>query len=89
MVSPLVAIVVADDSHSRTIGSTLAELREIIDARIYLLPSSRLNDRTVEIAKDWGAEVIAHGLVSELADLSKISMESNLDPKYVVFTKAD
>lgn len=89
MGSPVIAIVVADESHSRTIGSTLAELRETLDARIYVVPSGRLSDRAVEVAKDLGAMVVTHASISELGDLSKIPMEGNLDPEYVIFTTGD
>lgn len=86
---PVIAIVSANDDHKRTLGPTLAELRETLDAKIYVLSSGELDSRAVEVSKDLGAEVIQYDPTSGMSRLSKISMESNFNPKYVVFTTAD
>jgi GT2 family glycosyltransferase len=85
---PVVAIVTADNNKV-TLGSTLVDLRETLNAKILIVPTGEFDAKAVEISKDLGAGIIDRDLLSERSKLSEIFTESDFDPKYVVFTTSD
>ena len=85
---PVVAIVTADNNKV-TLGSTLVDLRETLNAKILVVPTGEFDAKAVEISKDLGAGIIDRDLLSERSKLSEIFTESDFDPKYVVFTTSD
>jgi GT2 family glycosyltransferase len=86
---PVVAIVTADDNNKITLGSTLADLRETLNAKIFVVPTGEFDAKAVEVSKDLGAGIIDHGPLPERNKLSEIFTENGFDPKYVVFTTSD
>ena len=86
---PVIAIVTADNNNQMTLGSTLVELRETLNAKIFVIPTGEFDTKAIEVSKDLGAGIIDRGLLSGPNKLSEIFTESDFDPKYVVFTRAD
>jgi len=86
---PVVAIVTADDSNKIKLGSTLADLRETLNARIFVIPTGEFDAKAVEVSKDLGAGIIDRDMLTERSRLSEIFTENDFDPKYVVFTRSD
>jgi glycosyltransferase involved in cell wall biosynthesis len=59
MIVPLsVLVIVATLNEEEGIGPTLAELREVSEDPMFLVVDGNSTDRTVEIAKEMGTEVL-------------------------------
>ena len=86
---PSIAVIVAALNEEEGIGSTLAELREILGDPFYLVVDGNSADRTVEIAKELGADVLAQKGRGKGNAISEAIGSINFDPEYVVFTDAD
>jgi glycosyltransferase involved in cell wall biosynthesis len=86
---PSVLVIIAALNEEEGIGPSLAELREVLEDPRYLVVDGNSTDRTVEIAKEMGAEVLfQEGLGKGDAIAQAIEyVDSNV--KYVVFIDAD
>lgn len=86
---PSIVVVIAALNEEKGIGPTLAELKEILEDPSYLVVDGNSTDRTVEIAKELGAEVLiqrGHGKGNAISEgLASI----NSEPRYIVLTDAD
>ena len=88
---PSIVVVIAALNEENGIGPTLAELEEILEDPVYLVVDGQSADRTVEIAKEMGAEVLVQkgrGKGDAISEAMK-SVSSRYHPEYVVFTDAD
>lgn len=88
---PSIVVVIAAINEEDGIGPTLTELEEILEDSVYLVVDGRSADRTVEIAKEMGAEVLVQkgrGKGNAISEAMK-SVGSRHHPEYVVFTDAD
>lgn len=81
--------IIAAYNEEEGIGPTLAELREILDDPLYLVVDGNSTDRTVEIAKELGANVLAQKGSGKGNAISEAINSITFDPEYVVFTDAD
>jgi len=86
---PSVLVMIAALNEEEGIGSTLAELREVLaDARL-LVVDGNSKDRTVEIAKERGAEVLFQEGSGKGAAIANAIKHVDSDVKYVVLIDAD
>ena len=87
--SPSTQIIIAALNEEEGIGLTIAELLDSICNSRLLVVDGKSTDRTVEIAKSFGAEIVIQNK-SGKGDALKKGLE-HLDPnaKYVVVTDAD
>jgi len=86
---PSVLVIIAALNEEEGIGPTLAELREVLDDPFYLVVDGNSADRTVEIAKELGAEVFTQEGRGKGNAISQAIENINHDPEYVVFIDAD
>jgi len=84
----LLAIVAALDEQEG-IGPTIAELRDCLENLRIVVVDGRSQDRTVEIAKDMGAEVLSQTGKGKGDALAQAIREIRTDPDYVITTDAD
>lgn len=89
MVARDVAVIIAALNEEQGIGSTIAELREILQDPFCLVVDGRSVDRTIEIAKELGAEVLIQKGLGKGNAVSEALTNIVHNPKYVVFTDAD
>jgi len=88
--SPLsVLVIVATLNEEEGIGPTLAELREVLEDPIFLVVDGNSTDRTVEVAKEMGAEVLFQERTGKGDAVAHAIKHVDLDVKYVVFIDAD
>ena len=88
--SPLsVLVIVATLNEEEGIGPTLAELREVLEDPIFLVVDGNSTDRTVEVAKEMGAEVLFQERTGKGDAVAHAIKYVDLDVKYVVFIDAD
>ena len=86
---PSVQVIIAALNEQEGIGPTLAELGMVLEDPGYLVVDGNSTDRTVEIAKEMGAEVLfqeGSGKGDAIAQAIRC-VDSNV--KYVVFVDAD
>jgi len=84
-----IAVVIAALNEEEGIGPTLAELREVLKDSLCLVVDGNSTDRTVEIAKESGVEVLPQMSRGKGNAISEALAYINWDPKYVVLTDAD
>lgn len=84
-----IVVVIAALDEEEGIGSTLAELKEVLGNALCLVVDGHSGDRTVEIAKELGAEVLLQRGRGKGNAVSEALASVERDPKYVVFTDAD
>jgi len=84
-----IAVVVAALNEEQGIGPTLAELREVLPEMVYVVVDGGSNDRTVEIAKEQGADVLTQRGRGKGNAIAEALTYINCNPKYVVFTDGD
>jgi glycosyltransferase involved in cell wall biosynthesis len=86
--SSSVQVLIAAYNEEQGIGRTVEEIQQYIDAPI-LVVDGKSTDRTVEIAKDLGAEIVMQTGIGK-GDALSLGIR-NLDPtaKYIVITDAD
>ena len=82
-------MIIAALNEEEGIGHTLAELGEILDDPFYLVVDGNSSDRTVEIAKEMGAEVFLQEGCGKGNAISQAIEHVHNDPEYVVFVDAD
>lgn len=84
-----IAVIIAALNEEQGIGSTIAELREVLQDPFLLVVDGSSVDRTIEIAKELGAEVLTQKGLGKGNAVSEALTSIGHDPKYVVFTDAD
>ena len=82
-------IFIAALNEEEGVGATISELSENINASRILLIDGHSNDRTVEVAKDHGAEIIFQDGKGKGDALAKAVQSMGADVEYVVITDAD
>lgn len=88
--SPLsVLVMIAALNEKEGIGPTLAELRVVLEDPRYLVVDGNSVDRTVEIAKEMGAEVLFQEDSGKGDAIAQAIRCVDSDVKYVVLTDAD
>lgn len=87
--SPNVAIVIAALNEEKGIGPTIGELREVLaDSPLFVIDGNS-TDRTVEIAKEFGAQIFMQKGFGKGNAVSEALTCIDCNPKYVVLTDAD
>ena len=86
---PLMQIIIAALNEEEGIGPTIAELMENLGCPRVLVVDGRSTDRTVEVAKNMGAEVVYQDGLGKGDALAKAVQRMNLSVDYVVITDAD
>ena len=86
-VSVLVTIAALNEAEG--IGLTLAELRDVLEDPMFLVVDGNSTDRTVEVAKEMGADVLFQEGTGKGDAIAHAIRHVDLDVKYVVFTDAD
>jgi len=86
---PSTAVIIAALDEEAGIGPTLDEFKEILDDSYYLVVDGNSADKTVEIAKELGADVLAQRGRGKGNAISEAIERLRFDPEYVVFTDAD
>jgi dolichol-phosphate mannosyltransferase len=81
--------IVAALNEQEGIGPTIAELRECLENLRIVVVDGRSQDRTVEVAKDMGAEVLSQTGKGKGDALAQAIREIRTDPDYVITTDAD
>lgn len=82
-------IVIAALNEAPGIGLTLAEMKETLDNIPVLVVDGKSSDRTVEIAKSFGAEVVCQDDVGKGDALAKAFEYIDLNVDYIILTDAD
>ncbi|MDH5771131.1 MAG: glycosyltransferase family 2 protein [Candidatus Bathyarchaeota archaeon] len=88
--SPLsVLVIVATLNEEEGIGPTLAELRDVLEDPMFLVVDGNSTDRTVEVAKEMGAEVLFQKGTGKGDAIAHAIKHVDSSVKYVVFIDAD
>jgi dolichol-phosphate mannosyltransferase len=82
-------VLVAALNEEEGIGQTLIELKKTLDKPALLVVDGNSTDRTVEIARVMGAEVLVQRGTGKGAAIGQAIMHVNGGVKYVVFIDAD
>lgn len=85
----VVTVILPTLNEEEGIGPTLRELQEVLDDPYYLLVDGNSVDRTVEIAKEMGAEVVIQEGRGKGSAIAQALKHVNSDTRYVVFIDAD
>jgi dolichol-phosphate mannosyltransferase len=86
---PSAQVILAALNEEEGIGLTISELRAYLGKPRILVVDGRSTDRTVEIAKNMGAEIVVQDGKGKGDALAKAVEMSDLDADYVVITDAD
>lgn len=86
---PSVLAVIAALNEEEGIGPTLAELREVLVDSRFLVVDGNSTDRTVEVARKMGAEVLFQESSGKGDAVSQAIRHVDSDVEYVVFIDAD
>jgi glycosyltransferase involved in cell wall biosynthesis len=84
-----VQVIIAALNEEEGIGLTIAELKEHLNSPKVLVVDGNSCDRTVEIAKNMGADLIFQDGVGKGDALSKAVQHVDLEVDYVIFVDAD
>jgi glycosyltransferase involved in cell wall biosynthesis len=84
-----IAVVIAALNEEKGIGPTLDELRRVLGDCYFLVIDGNSIDRTVQISKDYGADVIFQQGIGKGSAIAQAIDYIEYDPKYVIFTDAD
>ena len=87
--APSTQVIIAALNEERGIGPTIAELKANLANPRVLVVDGRSTDRTVEIAKSMGADVILQDGFGKGDAIAKAIKHSDLAVDYVVITDAD
>ena len=82
-------IFIAALNEEEGVGATISELSENIHAKRILVIDGHSHDRTVEVAKDHGAEIFFQDGKGKGDALAKAVQCMGADVEYVVITDAD
>ena len=84
-----VLVMIAALNEEEGIGPTLVELREILADPRFLVVDGNSTDRTVEIAKEMGAEILFQEGSGKGQAIAQAIQCNGLDVEYVIFIDAD
>lgn len=84
-----VLVIVAALNEEEGVGPTIAELRKFVARPRILVVDGKSCDRTVDIAKDMGVEVICQEGEGKGDAIGSAIRHINVDAHYVIFTDAD
>ncbi|MGD0451897.1 MAG: glycosyltransferase family 2 protein [Candidatus Bathyarchaeia archaeon] len=87
--APSTQVIIAALNEEKGIGPTIVELKANLDGPRVLVVDGRSTDRTVEIAKSMGAEVVFQDGLGKGDAIAKAIKHSDLTVDYVVITDAD
>jgi dolichol-phosphate hexosyltransferase len=82
-------IFIAALNEEKGVGATISELSQNINAKRILVIDGHSIDRTVQVAKDHGAEILFQDNKGKGNALAKAIQYMNADVEYVVITDAD
>jgi len=82
-------VLIAALNEEEGIGATISELSDAIQAQRILVVDGHSHDRTVEVAKDYGAEIVFQDGKGKGDAIAKAVKCIDSDVKYVVITDAD
>ena len=86
---PSIAVIIAAYNEEEGIGATLTEIMHVLQDQFYLVVDGNSIDRTVEIAKELGIEVLAQKGQGKGCAISQAIRQIDFNPDYVVFIDAD
>jgi len=86
---PSVLVIIAALNEEEGIGRSIAELRDALDDLRFLVVDGNSTDRTVEIAKKMGAEVLFQDGSGKGDAIEQAIKHVHSDVEYVVFIDAD
>lgn len=86
---PPVSVLIAAKNEEKGIGFTLAELRKVLRNACFYVIDGRSVDRTVEIAKDFGAKILVQSGDGKGDAITQAISHVNEDAAYVVLIDAD
>jgi glycosyltransferase involved in cell wall biosynthesis len=84
-----VLVIVAALNEEQGVGPTIAELKQFVARPRILVVDGKSCDRTVDIAKDMGAEILCQEGEGKGDAIGSAIRHINADADYVVFTDAD
>jgi dolichol-phosphate mannosyltransferase len=84
-----ISVVIATLNEEEGIGPTLEELQKVLNDPYVIVVDGKSVDRTAEIAKKMGADVLLQEGKGKGEALSQAIKRLNSDVRYVVFTDAD
>jgi glycosyltransferase involved in cell wall biosynthesis len=84
-----VDVIIAALNEEEGIGVTLAEMQRNINPKNVLVIDGHSSDRTVEVAKDMGAQVFIQDRIGKGDAIAKAVRHIDSDADYVVVTDAD
>ncbi len=87
--APSTQVIIAALNEEEGIGFTIVELKAILDRPRVLVVDGRSTDRTVEVAKNMGADVVLQDGLGKGNALAKAIKCVDLTVDYVVLTDAD
>ena len=86
---PSVLVIIAALNEEKGIGLSLAELQMVLDDPRYLVVDGNSVDRTVEFAKEMGAEILFQEGTGKGEAIAHAIKSVDSDVNYVIFTDAD
>ena len=86
---PSTQVIIPALNEEEGIGLTIAELKDTLACSRVLVVDGRSTDRTVEVAKSMGAEVISQDGLGKGDAMAKAFAAADLKVDYVVLTDAD
>ena len=89
MGSPSLQVIIAALNEEEGIGLTIAELRDTLASPRVLVVDGKSTDRTVEVAKEMGANIVFQENLGKGDALAKAFAYADLTVDYVVITDAD
>jgi dolichol-phosphate hexosyltransferase len=86
---PSTQIIIAALNEEKGIGLTVAELMDTLEGSLVLVVDGRSTDRTVEVAKNLGAEILVQDGLGKGDAVAKAIAHIDPSVDYVVLTDAD
>lgn len=86
---PSVLVIIAALNEEKGIARSLAELKVVLDGPRYLVVDGNSIDRTVEFAKEMGAEILFQKGSGKGGAIAQAIKSVSSDVNYVLFTDAD
>ena len=88
-VAPSIQVIIAAWNEENGVGPTIAELKQYLHSSKVLVVDGGSVDRTVEVAKNMGAEIVFQDGTGKGDAIAKAVQHADLDVDYVVITDAD
>ena len=87
--TPSTQVIIAALNEEEGVGPTIADLMDNLDCPRVLVVDGRSTDRTVEVAKNMGADIVFQDGLGKGDALAKAVENSDLEVDYFVITDAD